>query len=616
MKLQGISAGAAADPRPVRGGAQRARRPGRPGLDRVARRRDVPRPPRARHGRQRPRARRAAVRRDRARCPGSSARSTRRPTCWTRRRRCPTTTRRTPRTPRGTRARARRRLARRRSRRPASRSTREARHLPRVRQHLDPDDPRSRWRARRARARLAGGQSPEDRPAAAPRPVAVRPQPQAEHPEVLTARQITRRLRARRRPGGPRVVGDADLGDRSAVLADLDQQLRGEERAARLDPDALERLAPEQLAGAVDVADLEAEEDPVGELVGARVRDPDERVRALDPVADDDVGVVGRRQPLGQPAEVRDLELAVAVGEGKELEPRRLEARAQRAAIAAVDVVVDRPDHARMLGSEPVGDLAGPVPRPVVDGDDLELVGERRERRQRLLHEALEVRLLVVGREEVRQARDPRRCSSGAAAVTAVVRSQAARHAVDAARATDGLDRVAVLEAADVAGQPDQVDRPPAEVRVDDVLHGAEALASRGCCRRRSGDPAAAPRRGSRTRAGSNTTTTTRPGRPDRGRSSRRRASVPSPCPASGRRARVARPARGPSARGGARWRPPRPRRPPGLDGSNGLARDRRPAAPRLACDPPRDPRRSPRARRAMSTRTAPGPGSSARCPR
>ena len=81
------------------------------------------------------------------------------------------------------------------------------------------------------------------------------------------------------------------------------------------DPDALERLAPEELAGAVDVGDLEAEEDPVGQPVGPRVQRPDERIGALDPEADDDVGRVGLREPGGQPAEVRDLELAVAVGE-------------------------------------------------------------------------------------------------------------------------------------------------------------------------------------------------------------------------------------------------------------------------------------------------------------
>ena len=44
--------------------------------------------------------------------------------------------------------------------------------------------------------------------------------------------------------------------------------------------------------------------------------------------------------------------------------------------------------------------------RAVVDRDDLERLGERRQGRQRLVDQALEVGLLVVGREEVRQPGD------------------------------------------------------------------------------------------------------------------------------------------------------------------------------------------------------------------
>ena len=163
-----------------------------------------------------------------------------------------------------------------------------------------------------------------------------------------TARSDDLRLGAGRRAGRPRVVRDADLDDRPARGAQLDEQLGREERAARFDPDALERLAPEELAGAVDVGDREPEEDPVGEPVGPRVERPDERVGALDPEADDDVGRVGLGQAGGQPAEVGDLELAVAVGEGDELVAGGPEPGAERRAVAEVGRVVDDPDDVRV----------------------------------------------------------------------------------------------------------------------------------------------------------------------------------------------------------------------------------------------------------------------------
>ena len=53
-----------------------------------------------------------------------------------------------------------------------------------------------------------------------------------------------------------------------------------------------------------------------------------------------------------------------------------------------------------------VSDRRRRVLRAVVDGDDLERVGQGRQRLERLADESLEVRLFVVGREEVGQARD------------------------------------------------------------------------------------------------------------------------------------------------------------------------------------------------------------------
>ena len=69
--------------------------------------------------------------------------------------------------------------------------------------------------------------------------------------------------------------------------------------------------------------------------------------------------------------------------------------------------MVDGPDDvrdARAASSSAIA--AGRVARAVVDDDDLERLGERRQRLERLLDEPLEVRLLVVGREEVGQPGD------------------------------------------------------------------------------------------------------------------------------------------------------------------------------------------------------------------
>ena len=202
------------------------------------------------------------------------------------------------------------------------------------------------------------------------------------------------------------MVGHADLDDRPAGRVQLDQQLGREERAARLDRDPREGVTPEQLAGAVDVADLEAEPDPVGEPVQPGVDRPDERVRPLDPVADDGVGLIGLAEAGGEPAEVRDPELAVAVGERDELVAGGPEAGQQRRAVAEVRRVVDGPDDAGVRRGQLVGDRAGRVARPVVHDDDLEHLGERRQGLERLRDELADVGLLVMGREEVGQPRD------------------------------------------------------------------------------------------------------------------------------------------------------------------------------------------------------------------
>ena len=121
----------------------------------------------------------------------------------------------------------------------------------------------------------------------------------------------------------------------------------------------------------------------------------------------DDVRVVGPGKPLGQGSEVRDAELPVTVGEGDELVAGGPEARAERGAVAQVRRVVDDADEIGVRRCQFVGDGPGPVARTVVDRDDLEGVRQPGQRLS-LLDEAGEVGLLVVRREEVRQARRAR----------------------------------------------------------------------------------------------------------------------------------------------------------------------------------------------------------------
>jgi hypothetical protein len=68
--------------------------------------------------------------------------------------------------------------------------------------------------------------------------------------------------------------------------------------------------------------------------------------------------------------------------------------------------VVDRSDDARVAVGQLVGDRRCAVVRTIVDDEDLERLGEDRERLEGFVDEALEVGLLVVGREEVRELGD------------------------------------------------------------------------------------------------------------------------------------------------------------------------------------------------------------------
>src|SRR5260221_5592151 len=100
------------------------------------------------------------------------------------------------------------------------------------------------------------------------------------------------------------MVRHPDLRDGPAGDLELDQELGREEGAARLDREAFERLPPEELAGTVDVADPEPEEDPVRQPIEPGIDRPDEGIRPFDPVADDDVGAIRLGEPYDEPAAI------------------------------------------------------------------------------------------------------------------------------------------------------------------------------------------------------------------------------------------------------------------------------------------------------------------------
>ncbi len=93
------------------------------------------------------------------------------------------------------------------------------------------------------------------------------------------------------------------------------------------------------------------------------------------------------------------MELAVAVKEAHQLVTRGPEAAAQSRSVTAIDLMV----HGTYLGmarGELIGQTWRGVLAAVVDGNDLELVGQSRQDLERLGDERLDVLCLVVRREE------------------------------------------------------------------------------------------------------------------------------------------------------------------------------------------------------------------------
>lgn len=169
-----------------------------------------------------------------------------------------------------------------------------------------------------------------------------------------------------------RQVVHADLGDARAARDQAREELGGEHRAAGLDLQADQDVAPEELERAVDVAHRDVQQGPDEPVPQVRVQLAHEVVLAIDAVADHDVGVLeGGQQVL----DLADVELAVAVGEEGVVHRPRGEARPDGGAVAPVHLVPHHAD-ARLARGDRRGALEGPVARAVVDHDDLEPLGD------------------------------------------------------------------------------------------------------------------------------------------------------------------------------------------------------------------------------------------------
>lgn len=202
---------------------------------------------------------------------------------------------------------------------------------------------------------------------------------------------------------------NAHLHDPGARGLQAYEQFGREERASGLGMNAAQGRSSEELGRAIDVAHRQAEEGAQCEPVGASVGESYRWICPSDAVADHDVGecrvLLGDRlvHAVEEPAQIGHPELSIAVREADELVAGSLETGLQGRTVAAIDLVVDGAHDIRVGGGQPISDLRGAIAAAVVDGNDLEPLGEGRHDGQGLRHQWLDVVGLVVGRKEVGQ---------------------------------------------------------------------------------------------------------------------------------------------------------------------------------------------------------------------
>ena len=134
---------------------------------------------------------------------------------------------------------------------------------------------------------------------------------------------------------------DLDLDAARVELAEPADELDADRAAVLLEPQPADVIRAHQPEVAVDVADRDPEQEPHRGRVDGSDDAPVERVGAVALVALDPVDLVG--DVLGEPDELLGVVLAVAVGVEDPLAASLRQRRAQRAAVAAVRVVLDHP---------------------------------------------------------------------------------------------------------------------------------------------------------------------------------------------------------------------------------------------------------------------------------
>src|SRR6516162_6096990 len=133
----------------------------------------------------------------------------------------------------------------------------------------------------------------------------------------------------------------------------------------------------EDLEGTVQVVDLAAQEEADQGVIAPGHESPPCRILAVDAIATGDVITFAQGQHVLQIVEV---ELAVGIGEGDEIQGSRLKARAQGCAVPEITRMLHEP-YMRIGPGFDANQVRRAIRAAVVDYKDLVVGGDRRQSR-------------------------------------------------------------------------------------------------------------------------------------------------------------------------------------------------------------------------------------------